>query len=187
MRCAFQQLQDYEMEVVVVPWKRAQHMVEKGYADGFFAASQNNERNRYAQISSTIADQEWRWYWLKSNPLTPKETAFKSEAKVGAFIGANMLTWLEENHYKVSVTSVKTKSLLDALRMGRADAILANNKVIDSLLQHNKAQAATITSGLHSNRPLGVYFSSSFLTNNPNFLSLFNLQVEKCRNAYSIN
>lgn len=186
MRCVFNQLTDYEMEVLVVPWKRAQHLVRRGYADGFFAASQNPERDSYAQISQTIAAQEWRWYFLKDSELSPQDKGFKAKANVGSFIGANMLTWLEKNNYKIAVKSIKTQDLLHALKIGRLDAILANNKVIDSLLAQSNMKLE-IKSVLHSNRPLGAYFSNYFLQQHPNFLALFNNGVTLCRSGQSTN
>ena len=167
-------------EVQVLPWARAQKLVQNGEADGFFAASRNAEREAYGVQSAIIADQQWRWYLMAGNPSDPLAADFRDKATVGSFIGANMLDWLREKGYRVQASPPTTEALLKMLRAGRIDAILANNLVMEQLIREQGLEGR-LRSVLQEDKPLGVYFSKTFLARNPGFLERFNEQVAACR------
>ncbi|MCP5267682.1 MAG: transporter substrate-binding domain-containing protein [Zoogloeaceae bacterium] len=167
-------------QLLVVPWARAQRLVQTGEADGFFAASQNPERDAYAVRTLPIAPQEWRWYLLASNKADPLSAEFRQTGSVGSFLGANMLDWLNRNGYKVEASPATTERLLQMLQLGRVDAILANHLVMDRLLREHKLEKS-VRSVLQESKPLSVYFSKSFLAGSPGFLEAFNAQIEPCR------
>jgi polar amino acid transport system substrate-binding protein len=166
--------------IKVTAWARAQKLVQDGVADGFFAGSRNAERDAFAVQSATIADQQWRWYLLADNPVDPSTTRFRKRASVSSFIGANMLDWLIDNDYRVASPPRDTEGLLKMLQAKRVDAILANNKVMDNLLQQQGLDNS-IRSVLLQDKPLGVYFSKTFLAKQPGFLDQFNSHVAACR------
>ncbi|WP_051676951.1 substrate-binding periplasmic protein [Maridesulfovibrio frigidus] len=167
-----------ELDLIVVPWLRAQRMAKDGKVDGYFAASQNQERDRNGVRSSLIAEQRWNWYMLRDNKLDPSGADFKENATVAAFRGSNMLTWLKDNGYDVTASPPTTEQLLNMLLLGRFDAMLANDMVMtDKIMKqnlHGRFKVVTLLS-----KPLGVYFSNAFLKNNPNFLDTFNKHVEE--------
>lgn len=177
--CAMRQI-GRPYELAVVPWARAQKMVETGAADGFFAASQNVQREGFAVMSAIVAEQEWRWYLRSDSPMNPAEPAFRQQARVGSFIGGNMLDWLNSNGYKVDATPANTEQLLKMLMAGRIDAILANNLVMGELARKHDLQGR-LRSVLQENKPLGVYFSKRFLETAPGFLAEFDRAVPGCR------
>lgn len=179
VECAAQVI-DQPLEISILPWARAQAMVREGQADGFFAASQSAERDSFAVLSAIIAPQEWRWYFKAGSRLRPTTEAFRTEARVGSFLGGNMLSWLKENGYRVAASPVSNEQMLQMLMRNRVDAILANNLVMDSLLAANGLNSG-IQSELLQDKPLGVYFSKTFLERSPGFLPRFNAAVEKCR------
>lgn len=162
------------------PWKRAQEMVKNNAADGFFAASQADQRDVYAVLSATIAPQEWRWYLLKTSAMDPRSKTFKSAARTSSFHGANMRDWLIENGYIANDSPPQNKSLLAMLLKGRVDAILANRLVMDQLLaQTGKADAVKSYPAL--DKPLGIYFSKTFLaTQPPDYLARWNQAITAC-------
>ncbi|WP_341303632.1 transporter substrate-binding domain-containing protein [Pseudomonas sp. TMP25] len=167
-------------DIQVLPWARAQKLVKSGGADGFFAGSRNEERDAFAVSSAVIAEQQWRWYLLTGNPTDPLSAGFRENGQVSSFIGANMLDWLGENGYRVAVPPRDTIGLLNMLRAGRIEAILANNLVMDKLISE-QALEGTLRSVLQQNKPLGIYFSKKFIVGNPGFLQRFNNEVEPCR------
>ena len=167
------------VEIQVVPWRRAQLLVERGKVDGFFAASQNDVRDKFAVKTATIADQKWNWYLLKENPLSPREPSFKKQATVGGFVGANMLKWMKEQSYNVTVTPKNTESLLKLLLARRVDAVMANNYVMQALLQ-NYGVEDQVKVYLNMDKPLFVYFSKDFLNSRPMFIEKFNGLVPEC-------
>lgn len=170
-----------QVEIHIVPWKRAQIEVERGQAHGFFAASKNDYRDSYAVMSEIIADQKWTWYLLSETAGNPNSDDFRTGRVVSSFLGANMQGWLIENSYRtVEYPPQDNEALLDMLLKKRFDAILANNQVMDSLLRSQK-QSEQVRKILLRNKPLGVYFSKAFLASEPDFLQKFNAEVPKCR------
>lgn len=162
------------------PWKRAQEMVKKGAADGFFGASQADQRDVYAVLSATIAPQEWRWYLLKTSAMDPRSETFKSTARTSSFLGANMRDWLIENGYSANDSPLQNSNLLAMLLNDRVDAILAIRLVMEQLLmQSGKADAVKSYTAL--DKPLGIYFSKAFLAAQPpDYLPRWNQAISAC-------
>ncbi len=178
--CALKKMkQPYEIEVY--PWRRAQRMVELELADGFFTASQNEERDKYATISAVVAEQHWNWYLLKESPLNPNDASFKKQAKVGAMLGSNMYSWLKNNGYNLSGSSINTDALISDLLDKRYDAVLANDQVAKNIMKELDMIEGEFKIHKYKNKPLGVYWSNKFLAKRPGFLSKFNAAVKKCR------
>jgi polar amino acid transport system substrate-binding protein len=178
VRCALN-IMEHPHIIYVVPWGRAQYMVRNNEADGFFAASHNKERDGYAKLSSTIADQEWQWFILKETSHNPSEADFKTKATFGGFRGANMLSWIEEHGYNVTLKAGDTEALLLALVKKRIDVAVANNHVMKALIAQNnltdRIDVHTLT-----DKPVGVYFSKVYLAKHPMFLERFNHSVAEC-------
>ena len=179
VRCAAKKI-NWKLEVQVYPWARAQDLAQRGKVDGFFAGSQKDSRDDFAVMSEIIAEQKWQWYQIKDSPIKVKDKKFKKEAKVGRFIGSNMLSWLLKNSYSVGVKAVDTEALLKILLIKRVDAVIANNLVMDQLLKKYKAEDK-VEATVVRNKPLGVYFTKKFIKANPMFLGAFNKAVKECR------
>jgi len=169
---------EVKYEILVYPWARAQQEVKAGRADGFFAGSKNAERESYGVMSNIIADQKWVWYQLKENVMNPKDSDFKEKAKVGSYIGANMLDWLKKNNYNIKAEPRDTKMLFKMLLAKRVDAILANNLVAEDIIKKEKL-GIKFKRTIQQEQPLGVYFSKTFLEKNPGFLKKFNSCVDE--------
>jgi len=179
IRCAFKSL-PFQLTIKVMPWKRAQLTVQRGLADGFFSASKNEARDKFAIFSEPIADQRWQWYFKKNSKIKPQQEGFENSAVIGALNGSLMKTWLNENDYKIGINAQSSEALLNSLLADRIDAILANEKVMNALMRE---EFAYIESSEHSVRPLGVYFSKAFAKQHPDFLPNFNKQVRQCRKS----
>jgi polar amino acid transport system substrate-binding protein len=180
VQCALEKMkQPYTIKVY--PWKRAQVMVERGKAQGFFSASQNEARDRYAVLSETIAEQNWNWYMLKDNSLDPEHESFKKNAEVTATFGSNMLSWLEKNDYTIIGHADTTESLLRSVLKGIHDAVLANELVAQEALKQLNESPDTFKIVLNRSKPLGVYWAKTFLEEHPQFLESFNNSVGECR------
>ena len=177
--CALTKL-DIDLNLKVVPWRRAQLEVENGDSDGFFAGSQNNHRDSYANKSVIIADQIWQWYLLKDSTWDTSSPEFKIDASVSSFLGANMQTWLVQNQFKVNSEPQDTKDLLDLLLLGRIDAALANNYVMDAIISKRGIGHMIRREQLKS-KPLYVYFNKKLSRQHPQFLPAFNLAVQDCQ------
>jgi polar amino acid transport system substrate-binding protein len=178
--CSLDKL-DVKYEIEVMPWSRAQKSVEAGIADGFFAASQNDGRDKYAQLSTIIVDQHWNWYLSKSITLSPSSEAFKKNVKVSSWIGSNSLKWLKKNNYKVKQPSKHNKELVKRLLVGRIEGVYASNIVFEKALNDlgENLNELNIVKGMF--KPMGVYFSKSYLKNNPGFMEEFNSASNECK------
>ncbi len=170
-----------EFEIEVYPWRRAQRIVELNMADGFFTASQNKERDKFATISTVVAEQRWNWYLLNKSTLNPNDASFKTDAKVAAMLGSNMYSWLKNSGYNLSGSSLNTDALISDLLEKRYDAVLANDQVAKNVMKEMDLFEDQFKIHKHKDKPLGVYWSNKFLAKRPEFLSKFNAAVKKCR------
>lgn len=168
------------LDLVVVPWERAQFMASIGEVDGFFAASKSEKRDAEGVMSAVIAEQKWNWYLPINSLMDPENPDFKNRARVTSFIGANMLKWLRKNDYNVAPPPPTTEDLVNMLIFRRFDAALANNLVMDKILER-RGLDATFKSYTLKNKPLGVYFTNAFVNTYPDFLEVFNKHVETYR------
>jgi polar amino acid transport system substrate-binding protein len=166
-RCGF------ELQLHVVPWARAQALARNDSVDGFFAASQNEERRELYVSSAVLAPQCWTWYLLQDSPFDPQSPEFKEKARVGSFIGANMLTYLEDNAFHIGGHPKDTEALFQMLLAHRLDAILANNLVATGVIRELDIDAEVRSQTL-VNKPLYALFSRRFIREHPGFLECFN-------------
>lgn len=175
----------WSYEFQVMPWTRAQRMVEIGQVDGFFAGSKNPERDSYAVNSAPIAFQVINWYLLRTNPLDPNSKDFKQKATVGGYLGANMLKWLKANDYNVKGEPPDADKLFLMLNTGRFDACLANEYNYKNFIIKHKELENRFRWVLQQKNELYVYFSKSFIAKNPNFLAEFNKHVSASQRGQS--
>lgn len=176
--CALQALQrPYQLQLL--PWKRAQHEVQAGRADGFFAGARNAERDRYAQASVVIAPQVWTWFQLEDASVQPTDADFRSRATVASFLGAAMYDHLKEQGYPRLEQARNMEQLTDWLLTGKVDAVLA----ADLVMAHH-LQLRGISSGIRSiayqDKPLVLYFSKQRVAAEPDLLPSFNQAVSDC-------
>ena len=168
-------------EINVIPWSRAQKSVEAGLADGFFAASQNRERDNYARLSAIIVDQNWSWYLSKGLTLSPNSEEFKNHVKVSSWIGSNSLKWLEENKYNLKQPSKHNRELVKRLLGGRINGVYASNIVFEAALKDLGESLDNLKVVKDQYKPMGVYFSKNYLEKNPGFIEDFNVATKKCK------
>lgn len=178
--CALDKL-DVNYDIKVVPWSRAQKLVEAGDADGFFAASQSESRDQYARLSTVAVDQYWNWYLSPSIELSPSSPGFKADIKVSSWLGANSLKWLNNNGYNVKQPSKNNKELIKRLLGGRLDGVLSSDIVFERSLRDLGINLSELKVVKGMFKPMGVYFAKTYLNNNPGFLTSFNQATERCK------
>ncbi|KUI97336.1 hypothetical protein VRK_35250 [Vibrio sp. MEBiC08052] len=170
-------------EIQVYPWERAQFMVKTGAAQGFFLASRNSKRDVYATFSTVIFPQKWNWYLLRNNSLNPADESFKENACILVRFGSNMQYWLSANRYKAIGSFKNTDALIKALLAKRCDAMLANELAINNYLENMGLSPEIFKIYPNMDKPLGVYWSNEYLSENPKFLETFNHFVEQYKTA----
>jgi polar amino acid transport system substrate-binding protein len=164
----------WDYEIRFFPWARAQWLIKNNDGDGFFAASQNPERDNEAVRSAAITSQTRNWYLLKKNMLDPNAPDFKHKATVGSYLGANMLKWLKSQNYHVTGEPPHPDQLFLMLKNGRFDACLANDYNYNNFIKKNPDMEGVFRSVLQQSEPLFIYFSKKFIEKNPDFLTTFN-------------
>ena len=111
--------------------------------------------------------------------MSPQNQNFKKQATVGGFLGANMLEWMKEHNYNVTTMPKNTEGLLKMLLARRVDAVMANNYVMQALLEKHEAEDR-VKIYLNMNKPLSVYFSKKFVKSQPMFIDNFNNLIPEC-------
>ncbi|MGE5476274.1 MAG: substrate-binding periplasmic protein [Bacteroidales bacterium] len=176
VKCALGKM-GHQAEITVLPWVRAQKDVADGAASGFFAASKSPDRDAFAEMSQPFIPQVWRWYTTSGSPV---DVTAKT-AKVGVLAGSSMEKWLDENGYTSTQKTQNTDALVKMLQSNRIEAVLANEIVFKEAMAATATPDGAFKSTQHSDRPLGVYFSKSFLAAHPGFLDAFNAQAKACQ------
>ena len=179
IRCTFEKMKT-PLNIRVYPWTRSLLMARNGEVDGFFPGTSNPTRDATFTRTNMIVDFSWEWYLLKENPQNPENTDFKSNATVAAFLGSNMLFWLESQGYKINAKPIKHEMLLEILLLKRVDAFLGGSFIMRKLIEERglKSHIKIFTA---QHKPIAAYFTKSFLANRPNFLNEFNSLIPTCQ------
>ena len=158
VKCIFE-VMGLPLNISILPWKRAQIQTKQGKFDGFFAASRNANRDKYATLSNPITDQYWNWYFLNERIPHSATSIPKEGFKISSWLGSNSYKWLEDNGYNPVAPSMSSKELATSLFEGNVDVIFGSNIVIESqLATHPDKLNVTKIKGF--SKPMGVYFSS---------------------------
>lgn len=181
MKCVMG-VMDQPYQLTMTKWDRAQLEVEAGSQDGFFLASHNSKRDRYAEYSTPLDEQDWSWFFLSNSGVAEMEdTFFKSQIEVAAMFGSNKWLWLHKKGYRVSKKPRTAKALIKLMLNEEVGAILGNEKVINEAINDMGLSHREISIRRVKSKPLGVYFSRAFTKKYPHFLNKFNDAVAQCR------
>jgi len=172
-----------EVEIRFLPWKRAQVMVQNGAADGFFPASLSPERDAFAVRSDPVISVDWVWFTMKDSDWDIHSEKFKTEAVVAAERGSYYGSWLETSGYTVRFHPDNHLRMALMLKRNRVDAFLANDLVLAEELKGSGIGLDEFDRVTIKSDPLGVYFSSSYLQDKPDFMDKFNAAIPGCRKA----
>jgi ABC-type amino acid transport substrate-binding protein len=164
------------------PWARVQYETKQGKLDGFFSASRNSERDSYATLSKVFLPQQRSFYILKAGygDKTLTLEYIKKNLTFAARAGSNALNSLIKKDFPVIVKPKSEEQLLKLLDKKRVGAILENSVVFDTLINKHGRSLSEFHKLLFEEKQMGVYFSHTFLNNNPDFLQKFNDNVLPC-------
>ncbi len=171
-------------QIKKVPWKRAQEETRTGALDGFFSASKNDKRDRYATLSKVFLPQERVFYSIKGKVNVPLKdytlNYIHKNVLVGARHGSNALNSLKKGQYKIGSTPQTQNQLLTMLELGRFGAVLENSLVFPELVKDSGKSMTDFYPVVQKTKNMGVYFGHLFLAKHPDFLETFNRQVQPC-------
>ena len=168
-----------------VPWARAQLGTERGAYDGFFMASKNSKRDRYAVRSEPFFSIEWLYIVRKGSGLTPDDPEFAHKS-FAANKGSARLMWLLDKFEKKEITSgiinsTDSANTLKMLSLGRIDVNLENNENLKNAFELTGLNPTNFQTFIAKSKPVGVYFGKDFLKRDPGFMEEFNTAVKACR------
>ncbi|WP_159083978.1 substrate-binding periplasmic protein [Saccharobesus litoralis] len=153
---------------------RALYSVKAQRADGFFLASQNNERDRFAVFSQPLVVNRWCWFLLKNADLKPNDAEFKSQAKIGTYLNTNTHKWLLKNQYKVAASPSSIDSLLLMLNKKRIHAILLAEVVFENAALAQGVDLTNYLKIVEVEKPFGLYISKQYLSRHPDVMQSIN-------------
>ena len=179
LECIFNRMQQpYQIQLTSL--QRARLNVSRQVADGFFSSAPNSLVDGYAVLSAPLLIEKWYWYALEPSLLNLP--IWDKQLRIGSVLGSNSMIWLESRGIEVEQKVPRLEQLVEMLRHGRINMLLA-----DSNAMHSTLKQIPGTQKLHQRfvrySPLGVYFSRVFSDEHPDFLKAFNRQVENCAPA----
>ncbi|MFT5594725.1 MAG: polar amino acid transport system substrate-binding protein [Oceanicoccus sp.] len=149
--------------------------LKKGEIDGFFLATKNSERDRYAVFSKAIRYNNWTWFTLKGNDINPEHSDFKYQSIVGTIGKTNTFRWLSRNGYQVK--SESAEELLTALLNKDIHAAFLAEKVFENTYKEAGLSPNTFNRYIEIKRPFSIYISKTYLSANPNFMEILNSNI----------
>ncbi|MCL6272130.1 transporter substrate-binding domain-containing protein [Sansalvadorimonas sp. 2012CJ34-2] len=180
VRCTLGNLQQ-PYQIAFMEWSNAQLNVRRGDFDGFFLASRNESRDKYATLSDTVARQHWVLYSFQDIGKALFTTMdYKENVSVAATFGSAKWFWLKKNGYRVDKYPKDVRRLVDLLLDRKVSAVLETREVMDEELKRRGIKADSLNQIELRQKKLGVYFGRDFLGRNPGFLDQFNKALKSC-------
>ncbi len=184
INCAMSML-DQPFKIYRVPWKRAQVSTKFDKYHGFFMASKNKERDTYATLSEPFVTIKWIYVTSKERKISPLDLNFNTRL-FAAHLGSARHKWLDEQFnkgliQKGIVTFTKSEILLKMLLLNRIDVALFNNIDFEQLVKNVPVNMSEIEVHIQREIPTGIYFSNTFIAENPSFLERFNSTLTQCK------
>ena len=180
VRCTLGRMQQ-PYQIAFMEWSNAQLNVRRGDYDGFFLASRNDSRDKYATLSDTVAEQHWVLYSFQDLQRDVFSTMdYKENVSVAATFGSAKWFWLKKHNYRVDKYPKDTRRLVDLLLDRKVSAVLETREVMDEELKRRGIKPGSLNQIELHHKELGVYFSKEFLGQNPGFLTRFNTTLKSC-------
>lgn len=182
--CAFQKM-GRSHTVTEMPWARAQLGTKEGIYDGFFMATKNSKRDRYAVFSEPFMKIKWLYVVRKDSNITPDDPDFKDRIS-GANNGSSRHTWLtkkfkEKVFTRKIVGTTDSKGTIKMLQLGRIEVALENESHLGDVFIELAISPSDFKTFVARERPMSVYFGKVFLKREPEFLDVFNKNMRACK------
>lgn len=155
--------------------------VRNNEIDGFFLATQNTERDKYAQFSLPLAFNNWVWFSLKQNRHKYDSSSFKNNALIATITKTNTFRWLARNGYQVH--GAPTLQLPSLLMNKKVDAIFSAESVFEQVCLDQEINPNLFRKHIESRRPFGFYISKTFLAKHNGFMRQLNHHIKKIQKA----
>lgn len=161
-------------------YDRALEELKQGKADGFFLATENEQRNNLATLSEPIMYNAWTWFLTQGSNWDPKSEDFRKHAKIATTHDSNTRIWLNENKYNV-VSHPHTPCYLPRMLIDlqRVDAVFLASKVFKKELLKQGYPDDVYREIVQISKPFGIYISNDYLALHPEFMTQLNQAILK--------
>lgn len=157
--------------------------IKRNEIQGFFLASQNEERDRYAQFSKPVTINNWAWFTLKEPKYPLGSDNFSHHALIGTIQKTNTFRWLVRNGYQAHGDLA---SKLPTLLMNRKlDAVFAAEAVFEKSSKESGISLRIFEKKVERGKPFGMYISRQYLKKNKGFMKKLDQYIEK--NIFRLN
>lgn len=143
--------------------------------DGFFLATKNVERDKYARFSKPVFIEHYCWFILKSAPYELDSSDFKLNARIGAIIKTNSHRLTIRRGYQVY--GQPAQLLAQQFINGTIDAVFATQSPFSYELDAIDFSKKKYTITQDSERPFGIYISKKYLGRHPDTLHKMNQHI----------
>lgn len=143
--------------------------------DGFFVATKNVERDKYAKFSKPIFIDHYSWFILKDAPFKLDSNDFKLNARIGAIVKTNSHRLTIRRGYQVY--GQPAELLAQQFTSGTLDAVFATQASFSYELDAINFSKKKYTITQDSERPFGIYISKKYLGRFPDTLNNINQHI----------
>lgn len=143
---------------------------------GFFLASQNTERDRYAIFTKPLAFNNWSWFTLRENEFDFESADFKYTSTVATTSKTNTFRWLTRNGFQVHSSSIT--QLPSLLLNKKVNAVFSAENVFLQACKDQGIHPKSFHKTLHESRPFGMYISKKYSETNPDFIKTLNSLIK---------
>jgi ABC-type amino acid transport substrate-binding protein len=146
--------------------------LKKDEIQGFFMASQNVERDRYAVYSKPLILSKWTWFTRTQDHYNLESDEFQNSRRVAALNKSNIFRWLTRNGFQVqgNIASQLPTVLLNK----QVDAVLSDEHVFLQTCKDQGIHLKNFKKITHEVNSYGMYISKKYLMDNPNFMAQLN-------------
>lgn len=174
VKCILQTLQQ-PYELIAMPWLRARQELRLRRIDGYYTAILLSEMAPFGQLSAPLYLENW--YWFEPQAATALDRA---ERQHGVIRGSHQAKWFESIGITPTVEVNTAEELVLLLKRKRVDSILMDLEAFEETAKRVALDADEIASEFFRYVPLGVYFSTTYLQQYPDFLAQFNQAIPLC-------
>jgi hypothetical protein len=121
--------------------------------------------------------ESWYWFWLSE---TPAVESWKGDHNLGVILGSQQESVLQAENYTNLMPANNVEQLIKQLYAKRVDAILVDQTNFKILAKQMQLKPNSYNSRFFRYVPLGVFFSSKFITQYPDFIGNFNKHIAAC-------
>mgnify|MGYP000411229066 FL=1 len=107
--------------------------LRKDEIQGFFLASKNLERDKYAVFSKPVTFNNWSWFVLNKSDVDVSDRDFKINSKVATVGKTNTYRWLTRSGFQVLSSDIN--NLPNLLITKQVDAVFVAQAVFESRMK----------------------------------------------------